>query len=544
MRRTEEIYDRTFDAIVIGSGLGGLTTASLLAQLEHKRVLVLERHFKLGGFTHAFTRPGRFTWDPGVHYIGDMDEGRPSRRMFDLVTGGAVGWRRLPDHYDRFVYPDIDFKVPRHPQAYRNALVEQFPEEADGIDAYFGEVKGAVRWAMRTMGARLLPRTPAALIRRLGARKGLRTTAEVLDEHLRDPRLKALVASQWGDYGLPPSRSAFAIHALVVAHYLYGAFYPDRGAATIAEAVEPIVETAGGACLVNHEVTSIVLENGRAVGVRVDTRDGEIELRAPLVVSDAGAAVTYGRLLPDLGLPAQDLVRRVTSPTTCVTLYLGLSGDPRHLDTSGENHWVFTGYDHDGAFGARDRLLDGDPVAGFVSFPSVRAGHTDAHTAEVIAFADYEPFARWQDRRWRRRGGDYEVLKERIGDGLLGLADRHIPGLADLATYREVSTPLSVEHLGGHPRGGIYGVPATPDAFVTPDLGPRTPVRGLLLSGADAASVGVVGALMGGAFAAATAMGVTGFPRIARAASRAPSAGPPRDMEPVASKTDTRALVS
>ena len=91
--------------------MGGLTAGSLLAQLEGKRVLILERHFTFGGFTHVFSRKG-FTWDVGIHYVGNMGEGMPSRRMMDLVTGHGVEWQKMPERFDRFVYPDFTYDVP------------------------------------------------------------------------------------------------------------------------------------------------------------------------------------------------------------------------------------------------------------------------------------------------------------------------------------------------------------------------------------------------------------------------------------------------
>jgi phytoene dehydrogenase-like protein len=84
----------TPDVIVIGSGIGGLTLASLLAQLQHKRVLVLERHFQPGGFTHQFSR-GKYHWDVGLHYVGQMEKTSLMRQMFDLVTRSQVEWARL-----------------------------------------------------------------------------------------------------------------------------------------------------------------------------------------------------------------------------------------------------------------------------------------------------------------------------------------------------------------------------------------------------------------------------------------------------------------
>ena len=98
-----------FDVIVIGSGMGALTTASILARLKNKKVLVLEKHFKLGGFTHTFKREGKFLWDVGIHYVGDMGKGEMLRKLFDIVTEGNVDWMQMTDPFERFVYPEITF---------------------------------------------------------------------------------------------------------------------------------------------------------------------------------------------------------------------------------------------------------------------------------------------------------------------------------------------------------------------------------------------------------------------------------------------------
>src|SRR5215470_8263840 len=102
---------RQFDAIVIGSGLGGLAFASIMAKLRQWRVLVLERHFKIGGFTHTFTRPGGWSWDVGLHYVGEMGEGMMGRRLFDFITDGGVNWIPMPDVYDVFIYPTLEFSA-------------------------------------------------------------------------------------------------------------------------------------------------------------------------------------------------------------------------------------------------------------------------------------------------------------------------------------------------------------------------------------------------------------------------------------------------
>ena len=94
-----------YDAIVIGSGMGGLTTAALLSDLGRK-VCVLEQHYTAGGFTHSYERNG-YEWDVGVHYIGDMGSDRTmGRRLFEHITNGQLEWAAMDDHFDRVFLGD------------------------------------------------------------------------------------------------------------------------------------------------------------------------------------------------------------------------------------------------------------------------------------------------------------------------------------------------------------------------------------------------------------------------------------------------------
>ena len=515
---------RRFDVIVIGSGIGGLTTASLLAQLAGKRVLVLERHYKLGGFTHTFTRQG-YTWDPGLHYVGGMQPGAQGRQLFDLVTRRGVDWCAMPEHFDRFMYPDLTFAVPNDRARYAADLCAAFPHEAAAIHAYFADVMAAGSWFQRRFMGKSLPTPLGALLAWPGRDLALQTTQTVLDRHFRDPRLKAVLASQWGDYGLPPHRSAFVIHAMIVQHYFDGGFYPAGGAHVIADAIVPVITAAGGDCRVNHEVTAILHQGGKAHGVRVHVKHGDSfdvqEFHAPLIISDAGAHTTYLRLLdPALNLPEQRTVQAAPRPDSVVNLYVGFKSSPTSLGVAGENLWIFAGGDHRALYDARNDLAAGKAQAAFVSFGSLRDPHAKQHTAQIVTWIDPVVFDAWRDRAWKRRGDDYEALKATISDALLDLVDRRVPGFRDLVAYHELSTPLSVENFLGHPHGAVYGLPATPAHFGRDFLSVRSSINGLLLTGTDVATLGIMGALMGGVATTATVLGPTGFPKIFGAAQR------------------------
>jgi all-trans-retinol 13,14-reductase len=509
-----------FDAIVIGSGIGGLTAAALLSRCAGKRVLVLERHYRAGGFTHTFERPGGFSWDVGVHYVGaEVEAPGAARDALRVATGGALAWTRLPDPFERLVFPGLQFDVRAGRESFVADLTRAFPAEARAIRVWLADVdrvcgllplramRGAfprpVRWAVHaaTAGRRRLART---------------RTADYLAQRFADPRLRAVVGARWGDYGLPPSESCFFAHAVITRHYLDGAVYPVGSAARIAETMGAVIEAAGGEVRVRAEVERILVRDGRAVGVRL--RGGE-ELLAPVVVSDAGARNTYLRLLPDdAPVPFREALRQEPPGTAVVTLYLGLSGSPARLGVRGENLWLHDDLDHEALWAARGRLLDGVAPHAYLSFPSLKDPQARAHTAEIITPADPSLFARWQGSRWMKRGDEYTAAKARISEALLARVERQLPGFRALVVHQKLSTPLTSAHFTDHPGGEIYGLPWRPGSADAPWRSARTPVRGLYLAGADALFPGVVGATMGGVAAAVAVAGLGLIPRLSRLA--------------------------
>jgi phytoene dehydrogenase-like protein len=468
------------DAIVIGSGMGGLATAALLSRLHGRRVLVLERHWRAGGFTHTFSRPGGWTWDVGVHYVG-AEVVRPGMAgdAMRVVTGGALAWTRMPDPFERLVFPGFEFEMRAGRERLAEDLARAFPAEAGAVRAYLRDV-GRAASATAVLALRgTAPRPVAAAARVLLAgrlRLARRTTREVLDARFRDERLRAVLGARWVDHGMPPGLGAFLPHAVITAHYLEGGWYPEGSAARIAEGAARVVEQAGGAVRVRAEVERILVEGGRAVGVRL--RGGE-ELRAPVVVSDAGARATFLRLLPpEVPVPFRDRIRSAPPGMAHVSLYLGLSSSPASLGVRGENFWIHDALDQDGLWARRGEVLEGRAPHVYVSFPSMKDPAARAHTAEIVTAVDAAAFARWAASSGRRRGRS-EPSRPR--------GRRNAPPPPERPSEAALIGEAEAE---GHVREPVGPRPAAPQPREVPVTGPGSPPSSGPAGTAAAASAG------------------------------------------------------
>ena len=511
--------ENKYDVIIIGSGMSALTSASLLAQLWKKRVLVLERHFKPGGFTHVFKRNAEKTyeWDVGLHYVGGMSEDEPTRAIFDYISQGGVRWNKMKDPYDVFIYPDQRVELPSGEENFIATLTKIFPGQETAIRHYVKDIKKAGSWFGRQSISRNLPRLlkPLGMILSVyGKKSGLMTTKAYLKNRISDEKLRAILVSQWGNYGLPPEKSAFALHAVIAAHYLNGGYYPKGGAKQIADNIIPVIEMSGGQVLVNHEVSEIIVEGNRARGVKVRHHKKkespvEKEYYADSIISAAGAFTTYHQLIPPAFAPpfVKDL-ESFPAGTANVTLYLGLKDDPQKIGYYGENLWLYSSYDHDQVYRERNKLSDCQPGACYVSCPSAKNPDATAHTMEIISFIDHSVFQEWAEMPWKNRGAKYELLKETITENIISFVESRLPGLRGLIDYKELSTPLSTRHFTGHRAGEIYGLPGIPQKFEVDWLKIKSPIKNLYLTGSDVAIHGIVGAMMSGVITTGIMMGM------------------------------------
>ena len=382
-RRSHQRIPERVDVAIVGSGLGGLVAAGYLAK-QGLKVAIFEAHYTAGGCATQFSRgpkSARYTFDVGLHYVGDCTEGMIPLILKDL--GADVTWNELdPDGFDTLVFPDFRFPIPANLDRYRDRLAEMFPHEKRGIDKYVRLVRAVMnvgRLMERTDGRRPTIRELAKI-----ATDGLHLArwqnapiGRILDAWIRDPKVKAVMLGQSGDYGLPPSEVSALLHMGLAGHYFRGAYYPKGGGQVLADRIADRIEAMGGEIHLRTPVERIVVEQGRAVGLKLAPKAGEPAriVRADVVLSNADLKRTFCELVGPEHLDRDVLVRTQNYKMAAALFmtFVGLEGNGKDLGMTNANIWQFDGYDVEGGVFHGLYTMCGADSADDVSFADVQA---------------------------------------------------------------------------------------------------------------------------------------------------------------------------
>lgn len=498
------------DAIVIGSGIGGLGIASTLAQRRGMRVLVLEASAVPGGCTHVHEIDG-FEFPTGVDSIGDMDP-RVGRGLFrpaiDFITGGALAWARMPDVHETACFGDEVFPWYSSPEANVEWLQRRFPNEGD-VRRYYALEEKIEWWAWSWGVTKLLPESVPvgvreALYKRSGGAwreyMGKSVTSVLRGELGFSERLASIFSYMYGNHGRTPDHAPFAFHAVNLYHYRNGAYFPVGGPSQIAECVRPIVEGVGGQIAVRSPVRRIVVERGRAVGVELE--DGT-QIRSPLVISDASAYTTFVELLdPEVSRRHGYRARFDEVGPSPSHVYL-LLGYDEAIDLPKEIIWHMPTYEgvspwdlsrQDELYKKQARF---DGMGGYLLSPSAREPlHARRYPGKSTVVVLAEGIPAWVQRA-REDPAFGRELSKGVEENLLKIVHRHMPMLrGKTPTLVRSGIPMGCNPRAWH--GCSLGLEPSGDRFVkhTHWLRPQTTIPGLWLTGQDSFSAGFAGSMM------------------------------------------------
>ncbi|CAB4937389.1 unannotated protein [freshwater metagenome] len=514
-----------WDAIVIGSGLGGMSTAACLAAAG-RRVIVVEQHEMLGGCSQVFRRKNRFEFDVGVHYVGGVapgSDGTIATVLRGLGVEDRIAWSRMDDAgMDTVRFPDHAFRVPTSWDGWAHELAAAFPEDAAGLRRCvqelrtIGEGADRIRDVPHSVGVVLpLARRPRELARIV---RGLEEPIDRLFGRCGlGPQARAAVLALVHLHNTPPDRTPALLLAALLRHYFAdGAHFPTLGGQVLAANLCEVVQAHGGTVRTKARVASIDVVAGRVTGITLE--DGE-RLRADVVVSNADAHRTFQDLIAPEHLRSRTLrrIHRFRRPHSIFSLYLGADIDiSAHRPAT--NYVDHGRYDLQTTYDLMDRgRWDPDGWLA-VSSPTLKTGGR-RHVGEpgessIEAFAavpgDHGFWTRTGDPMTGRDYEDDPLYRERkaeIEEALLERTLRTLPELRGHVVWQESATPLT------HERFTLSRMPYGPEN-AKDQIGPfrrlstTTEIGGLHLAGASTVYLyGVAFTLRGGVGTASRILG-------------------------------------
>jgi phytoene dehydrogenase-like protein len=501
-----------FDTLVIGSGAGGLASAICLARAGQK-VLVLEQHDVPGGWCHSFHLQGQ-RFSPGVHYIGLLEDGESTSALYKGigVANDLVFFRMNPKAYEHCWIGEEKIDMPAGMHALYENLSDRFPKEKKRLKKYLTLIRNV------SHQIQLIPKmkgfwdniTIAFRTRHMG-KYGLFSLKRVIDWHIKDPLLKAVLNVQCGDHGLPPYRASFPIHCAVMDHYFEGAFYPVGGGGGIVKAMTNALKRYGGEIRTKQSVKKIIIKNQKAVGVELN--DGS-ELFAKTIISNADPSTTFLNLVGKENISAR-LAKKLSKTkysTTSLILFLTLDLDVTKSGVDSGNIWMLRDHDLDKVFHdlTTQDIMEGDEFpALFMSCTTIKdpASFNGRHHAiEAVTFIDYSSFNAFHDKA-DYHSDAYASYKDRIIQKFMNSIEKIIPAAKQHVVQLELGTPKTNEFYINSTNGNVYGTEKTFNQIGPFSFQHKTEIKNLFLCGASTLSHGVGGATYSGVAAAARVLG-------------------------------------
>lgn len=504
---TSELANSAYDSIIIGSGMGGLTTAVCLAKAR-KKVLVLEKHYVIGGFTHTFKRK-KFEWDVGVHYVGKVNNPNSLiRKTFDYLTDSKLKWDDMGEIYDQVIIEGDIYNFRKGLENQINQMIAYFPEEEKAIRSYYELVNKVGDHASLFFAEKSMPNWLSKLVGGLLTKSFLlyskQTTFDVLSKLTSNKKLISVLCAQFGNYGLTPKKSSFGIHALVVAHYIEGGAYPTGGSANIHKSLTQVIEQNGGKIAIKAEVKEIIIEDNKAIGVLMENGD---KLFANIIISNTGAHNTFNKLISKKLQKEENSVglNKINPSISHACIYVGLNASNLVLNLPKNNIWLHNNYDLDFNNDYHLKTKDSESPVFYISFPSAKDSewekkHPGTSTVQVLGSYPFNWVENWELTKWQKRGNEYECKKEKLKQLFLEKLYKTVPQTKGHVEICELSTPLSTKHFSNYDKGEIYGLEHSPARFDLKQLRPKTNYKNLYLTGQDILSVGLASAMMSGIF--------------------------------------------
>jgi len=490
-----------YDVVIIGSGLGGLVCANILAK-EGQSVCVLEKNNQYGGNLQTFVRD-KTIFDTGVHYIGGLSEGQNLYKYFNyLDIMDDLTLKKLDsDGFDIITFDD-DHTEYKHAQGYDHfidTLTQQFPEEEQAIRTYCDKLKETCKkfplYGLRNE----VHNYHDSSIFELPAR-------QYIDSITNNEKLQAVLAGTNFLYAGDSTRTPFYVHALSVNSYIESAYRCVNGGSQISKILIRRLKQNGGEAYNHQEVVKFGYEDGKITSAI--TKKGD-EIRGKLFISNVDPKVTLNLVGADKFRKSYfNRIQNIESIIAGFSLYIVLK--PESFPYYNKNFYHIK--DHSKIWDVQDYTEASWPEGYMVSMGINKKTETWGDSLTVMTYMRYEEVEPWEGTfntvaNKNDRGQTYDEFKAEKAEILLQEVEKKFPNIRECIHEMYTSTPLSYRDYISSNRGSIYGYVKDVNNPLRSFVSPRTKIKNLLLTGQCLNMHGILGVTIGGVITCSEILG-------------------------------------
>jgi len=461
------------NALVIGSGVGGLSTAIILAQLGFQTT-VIEKNPLPGGLMRGYTRAG-LDCAVGVHYLGSLDDGQILRRLFDFLgvspkipvermgAGGII---------DRYIFDDFAFDLPDGFGGYEENLRTAFPDEHRQISVIMKIIRQHGE-KIHTLDFLFSKQNDVAML------ENMKPFGDILTELKCSPGLRAVLGIPCCWIGVPLESCPVFYHNMVLATYLFSSWRLKCSSAQMANAFAERLKSLGGQIIPGDGVEKILVNNRVVQGVQL--KSGSV-LKSPVVIGAVHPKVVLN-MLPD-GAAKPSYRRLVSKMVDTDGMFCA------HVSVDASSHEAIPYNIFKIRAEKNGYILD-------LKYYQLRESEQDGkNLLTILTSGEYERWHKWEHTKTGRRNGDYVREKENRAWRLIREAE-DIFGPLHGAKLLDAYTPLTTRDWVNSPQGSAYGVLRSSDQLLEASILNRTSVKGLFLAGQSVMAPGILGTILG-----------------------------------------------
>ncbi len=433
-----------YDVIVIGSGLGGLETAALLSKKGYK-TLVLEKNGQIGGALQSFLLNG-CSFSAGMHYAGALGKGQPLGKFFSYMgIYDDIGLQKMDEEgYEHFFIREKEYRYAMEYDRFAEGLTLQFPREKKAVEAYTAKIKEVAEYQdiynLRTPVNNNLFQNPYY-------KTGL---WEYVTSITGNDNLRELLVVTNFTYAGNKETTPLYTHALILDHYLQGAYRFKKGSGHLARLLGDVIQKNGGKILTGSEAVSVTLTAKRLK--KVELRGGETFF-AENVISNVHPQKTLEFLDNSLLKPV--FIKRIkgleNSPSV-FSLFIKLKPDTLRYDNFNRHYFL------DNTVWPADHYSEKWPAFFFVHHYVPPGGSRYSRCLSVVTYMNYEEAAVFERMSSGEGIKKYEQWKNEKSERLLNAVYANYPELKNAVESYSVATPLTFERYLGSPGGSMYGI--------------------------------------------------------------------------------------